>query len=208
MKTIGIDPGAKGAIAFESTYGLPNIHPMPMDGKNVCLETVKDLCRHYALSETRGAGDSQFKCWTAWIEESLEVGYWPAKPDCPVCHGRGKVPIAQRFSATPTTTICVCRRRQGLHATARLVGNARLVEGCLIGMDIPVMRIAPAKWQSVAFDVPRRKGKQDSKALSIAAAKRHYPGICLRRTSRCQVNDHNYADAVNMLWVGMRCTPK
>lgn len=196
--TIGVDPGARGGFAFTRPTNWVEVYPMPMVGKEVNLEQIKEWTKHWILM---WGGE-----WHAWIEESLEVGYKPADPVCRICQGNGKVYMAS-FRSRP----CPCRTRQGLRATARLLRSAGLVEGCLRALGIECTRISAPAWQSVALGLRRTKQpikerRAALKAASIKMAKIRFPGICLRRTDRSRVDDHNLADAANIAWVGSRCS--
>lgn len=61
--------------------------------------------------------------------------------------------------------------------------------------------VNPRKWQRVMF---AGVSKQDTKKMSIIAAKRLFPGVSLRRTEKCRTDDHNMADALLIAEYGRR----
>ena len=205
--TIGIDPGKEGAFFILFPCGSYDLMLMPVTGKEINVETLRDLLNGHREDE----GQDDFDNWHAWIEESCEVGYKPADERCHACNGGGRVHIKDG-----RTRPCSCRTRQGLRATSRLLHGAGLVEGCLRTLGIKCTRISAPAWQSVALGLRRTKQpikerRAALKAASIKMAKIRFPSICLRRTDRSRVDDHNLADAANIAWVGSRCsegTPK
>lgn len=80
-----------------------------------------------------------------------------------------------------------------------------VIEGILAAHDAVVMRPAPKTWQKEMWkDVPLVKKKSmtgktevvDTKATSIAAARRLYPNVDLRRTEKCRNFDDNKCDSL------------
>lgn len=196
--TIGVDPGAWGGFAFTRLANRAEVYPMPMVGKEVNLEQIKEWTKHWILM---WGGE-----WHAWIEESLEVGYKPADPACHACQGTGKVHVAS-FKSRP----CPCRTHQGLHATGRLLHSAGLVEGCLRTLGIECTRIPAPAWQSVMLGLKRAKEpiakhRAALKAASIATARRLFPDVNFKRTSRCTTFSDGMTDSALIAVCGSRMT--
>ena len=71
------------------------------------------------------------------------------------------------------------------------------LEGSLTTLDIPYTLVQPKKWQKEMWEGIR--AGSNNKANSIAAAKRLYPQISLKRTSKCTKDDDNIADALLLM---------
>lgn len=80
-----------------------------------------------------------------------------------------------------------------------------MIDMALVANKIPFTKVSPKKWQSVMWQgVPMQKkvsstGKtlvNNTKAISEMAAKRLFPDVDMRRTSRCKKNDENLIDAL------------
>ena len=83
-------------------------------------------------------------------------------------------------------------------------GNARLIEGVLLGMGIDVARVNPKDWQKIAL--PGVKGREALKLESIRVARDRFPGLNLYPTKRCRKESDNISDAAHIAWVGSRCS--
>lgn len=73
--------------------------------------------------------------------------------------------------------------------------------GLLAALQIPYQIVHPRTWQKTMLaDV----NKDDTGAASIIVAHRLFPGVELRKSARCTVDDHNMADALNLAEYGRR----
>jgi crossover junction endodeoxyribonuclease RuvC len=68
-----------------------------------------------------------------------------------------------------------------------------LLEGLLSGLLIPYTLVAPQVWQRAML---AGTSGVDTKQRSIIAAQRLFPGVDLRRTSKCRTLDDGLADAL------------
>lgn len=96
------------------------------------------------------------------------------------------------------------------------------IEATLLCCDIPFTKIQPKKWQaevyqgipeirkpSIIIKAGKRagqtiKGKLDCKAMSEIAAKRLFPGVDLRASSRCKNSHDGIVDALLIAEYGRR----
>jgi len=119
--------------------------------------------------------------------------------------------ISARFtSCTSVNIYAVC---EDLHAvygssaksTFEFGYAAGLIEMVLVSNNIPFTKVAPKKWQAEMWQgvpimkKPSSTGKtfvNDTKGMSLVAAKRLFPGFNMCRTSRCKVPDNNLVDAL------------
>jgi len=90
---------------------------------------------------------------------------------------------------------------------------AGLIEMVLVSNNIPFTKVAPKKWQAEMWQgvpimkKPSSTGKtfvNDTKGMSLVAAKRLFPGFNLCRTTRCKVADNNLVDALLMCLYAQR----
>lgn len=79
-----------------------------------------------------------------------------------------------------------------------------VIEAMLVANDIPYTKVQPKKWQKEMWEgIPEQRkasktGKThpvDTKAMSLLAANRLFPGKDFRRTDRAKVQDNNFVDA-------------
>lgn len=82
-----------------------------------------------------------------------------------------------------------------------------LLEMALVTNNIPFTKVAPKAWQKQMWEgVPLQKkssstGKtqvNDTKNISLIAAKRLFPNMDFRRTAKCSTPDHNKVDSILM----------
>lgn len=74
-----------------------------------------------------------------------------------------------------------------------------LWRGIIAALGLPMLIVHPRTWQKVMLrDIPG----DDTKARSIIAASRLFPGVDLKRTPRCKGPDHNFADALLLAQYG------
>ena len=71
--------------------------------------------------------------------------------------------------------------------------------GMLVALELPYMEVQPKVWQKVAWEgVPlmkNSKGRTDTKAMSLTAAKRLFPNESFLATSRSSVPHDGLVDA-------------
>lgn len=87
-------------------------------------------------------------------------------------------------------------------ATFTFGGIAYALRMGFIMVGLPVVLVAPKKWQKEMFEGV--KVDSDKKVMSIAAAKRLCPGADLRRTPRCTKPDDNLTDSLLIAIYGSR----
>ena len=187
--TIGFDPGKTGAYAFLHPSGDCTVHSMPVIDNKIDVATIRD---HIDVWR-----EGSMESFQAWVEEAQPMAYSPAKPDCTLCGGTGKLALGSQ---------CPCRRRQGLASSFHYAKGAGLIVGCLIGMDIDCNEVAAKTWQRAMLPADTPRGRKNVKAASILAVHRRHPTLSLRRTSRCKVDSPDMADAVNIAGYGSRIT--
>jgi len=80
-----------------------------------------------------------------------------------------------------------------------------LIEMALVSASIPYTKVAPKTWQKQMWQgvpiqtKPSSTGKtqvNDTKSISLVAAKRLFPNMDFRRNDRCKVADDNKVDSV------------
>lgn len=91
--------------------------------------------------------------------------------------------------------------KQGRSSAVKIGLGQGLWRMALIANGMSYTIVSPRKWQNVMF---AGVSKQDTKKMSIIAAKRLFPGVSLRRTDKCRVDDHNMADALLIAEYGRR----
>ncbi len=82
--------------------------------------------------------------------------------------------------------------------------SAGIIEGLLTGLGLGFLLVAPKVWQGFAWEgvelikKKTKKGKManDTKAISIAAAKILFPDVELRRNERCYTAHTGIADSL------------
>lgn len=87
-----------------------------------------------------------------------------------------------------------------------------MLKGLLVAAGIPYSLVPPKTWQAEIWASDdkvyryKRDGKKmvDTKATSINAARRLFPGLDLRRTERCSRIDDNIADSLLICEYGRR----
>ena len=90
---------------------------------------------------------------------------------------------------------------QGRSSAVKIGLGQGLWRMVLTAHAIPYTIVSPVKWQRTMFaGVP----KQNTKKMSIIAAKRLFPGVSLCRTEKCKKDDHNMADALLIAEYGRR----
>lgn len=91
---------------------------------------------------------------------------------------------------------------------------AGVTEAALIALKLPYRRVNPKIWQKLAFAGVKEirkpstknklgkeiKGKVDTKAMALIAAKRLYPNVDLRPTERSKNPHDGIVDALLMSW--------
>ena len=179
--TIGIDPGVKGAICILWPGGRIEVYAIPYVTKELNVEALKRILN--------GGGEyRRFGGWHAWIENARPMSRHGKKHiECWHCGAGIDVPVSE-----------------GVVSVATSVGNARLIEGVLLGMGIDVMRVNPKDWQKIAL--PGVKGREALKAASIKMAGERFPGLNLFPTKRCWKPSDHISDAAHIAWVGSRCS--
>lgn len=82
---------------------------------------------------------------------------------------------------------------------------ASALETLLYAYNVPFTKVQPKVWQKEMWQGVTLQTKKsstgktqinDTKAMSEVAAKRLFPNIDLRRSSRCKTSDHNKVDAL------------
>lgn len=80
-----------------------------------------------------------------------------------------------------------------------------LIEGLVVANNLPLIKIKPKEWQRVLWQgIPVQKKPSstgrtlvnDTKKMSLMAAKRLFPEMDLRRNERCKVPDDNKVDSI------------
>ena len=179
--TIGIDPGVKGAICILWPVGGIEVHAIPYVAKELNVDALKGIING-------GREYPRFPGWHAWIENARPMSRHGKKTAvCPCCAYPIDVPVSE-----------------GVVSVATFVGNARLIEGVLLGMGIDVARVNPKDWQKIAL--PGVRGREALKAASIKMAGERFPDLNLYPTKRCRKPSDNISDAAHIAWVGSRCS--
>ena len=179
--TIGIDPGVKGAICILWCGGGIEVHAIPYIAKELNVEALKAIV-------IGGREYPRFPEWYAWIENARPMSRHGKKHiKCWHCGAGIDVPASE-----------------GVISVATFVGNARLIEGVLLGMGIDVTRVNPKDWQKVAL--PGVKGREALKRESIKVAEDRFPGLNLFPTKRSRKKSDNISDAAHIAWFGSRCS--
>lgn len=83
-----------------------------------------------------------------------------------------------------------------------------IIEGVTYGKGFSIVKVAPKKWQEVAFQgVPKiwkkepsgnGRGSLNTKAMALIAAKRLYPNVDLRKSNRAEIAHDGIVDALLM----------
>ena len=178
---IGIDPGVKGVVCILWPDGTIEAHAIPYTNKELNVDALKGIING-------GGGYRRFGGWRAWIENARPMSRHGSKRiACPSCKVFIEVPVSE-----------------GVVSVATFVGNARLIEGVLLGMGSDVARVNPKDWQRIAL--PGVKGREALKAASIKMAGERFPGLNLLPTKRCRKPSDHISDAAHIAWVGSRCS--
>jgi hypothetical protein len=82
--------------------------------------------------------------------------------------------------------------------------SAGIIEGLLVGLGLEFKLVAPKAWQVFAWDgvelikkqSKKNKMVNDTKAISIEAAKILFPDVCLLRNSRCSTPHTGIVDSL------------
>ena len=80
-------------------------------------------------------------------------------------------------------------------------GVSRGWEWMLVALEIPYQLVAARTWQKMMH---AGTPGGDTKQRSILAAQRLFPKVNLKRTERCRVADHNFAEALLLAEFGRR----
>lgn len=165
MKYIGIDPGSDGAIAWIDT---------DMDLLSYCVFPK------IANKETDHSGIA------ALLRKTYEPGDILVLEDVHAVFG------------------------SAAGATFTFGHNCGFIEGVLVGAQIPFIKIAPKKWQAFCYQgissirklskgVTKsgepKKGSVDTKATSLLAAKRLFPGHSFLKSERSHIPHNGIVDA-------------
>ncbi len=190
--TIGVDPGQTGGFAYLGPDGECYVYPMPLIGKEVDLESIKQWCAIYGPRFTVDYWDG----WHAWIEKAQA---FPGVMKPETCRKCGLV--TQR------------RQSQGVVSTGTFMRGAGLIWGCLIGMGIECTQVDAKDWQKIMLlrnaqgalaPVPR--GRKALKAASIAKARKLFPSVDFKRTPRCKTHSDGMTDSALIAAYGSRIT--
>ena len=179
--TIGIDPGVKGVICMLDKRRV-EVFAIPYVEKELDVDALEDMLFNFQ-------GTWAFEDWHAWIEDARPMPRPKKTATCSRCGLETKVPAAE-----------------GVVSVATFVGNARLLEGVLRGMEIEVTRVYSRTWQRIAL--PGVRGREALKAASIKVAETRFPGLSLLPTKRCRKKSDHLSDAAHIAWFGSRCSER
>lgn len=71
------------------------------------------------------------------------------------------------------------------------------IQGVLESHFIPYQEITPVRWKGeFGCNLGKNFSSKDKKEADIAACKKLYPSVSLRRTPKCRTDDDGYADAL------------
>ena len=183
--TIGVDPGATGGITFLESDGTCYVYPMPLIGKEVDLESIKQWCAIYGPRFTVDYWDG----WHAWIEKAQAFPGVTKPEECPKCG-----------------LVTMRRQSQGVVSTGTFMRGAALIEGCFVGMGIECTRVAAKDWQKGMLGLYLPRGRKAIKAKSIARARYLFPSVTFKRTPRCRMYSHGMTDSALIAEYGSRVT--
>ena len=110
-----------------------------------------------------------------------------------------RVVIIEKQQAMPGVKIGGKVVKQGVASSFSTGQGFGLWEGLVVGIGLSYTIVHPRTWQAVCLrDIPGDK----TKARSIIAAGRLFPGVDLRKSDRCRVPHDGKADALNLAWYG------
>lgn len=153
---IGIDPGKNGFISAYNEEVGFKFYPIPLINKELDIQA---LDRYFTL-----------------IKSDFDINDFDDDSYCVI------EDVHAKFGAAAGATFefgYVCG----------------ILEGIVVARRIPYTKVAPKKWQKQMWEgvpliqKPSSTGKtqvNDTKAMSLMAAKRMFPGIDLRENERCK----------------------
>ncbi len=95
--------------------------------------------------------------------------------------------------------------KQGVSSSYAIGYGFGLWRGIIAALGLRVLIVRPVVWKKLMLaGLP----KGDTKAASIIAAQRLFPGVDLKRTPKCKGPDHNIAEALLLAEYGRRVEGK
>lgn len=181
---IGIDCGTSGAMAMIADNGDWEVVTVPTTERRLSTRTKKGNPR-YSTELDEDAIHQRVIDWRnehgairhAFIEKAQVISRWVRGAD-----GAMK------------------RETQGAISNFKIGFGLGFWSGLFGGLDVPREIVPPQTWQKAMF----QGMGADTKMASIIVCKRLYPGIDLRASERCRVDNSNMSDALLIATYGRR----